>query len=56
MNVSDKLKLFRKSKGWSKRRLSRYLGVSVTSIIRWENGEPVSGYNLSVIDRAISPE
>jgi len=53
--VGTRLKQFRLTHGWSKRRTAEELGVSIPSIIRWEEGqsEP-NDYNRFKIERLIS--
>ena len=35
---SDKLKLERESKGWSKTKLAKYIGVGLSTYANWEYG------------------
>ncbi len=53
--VGIRLKRFRLTHGWSKRRTAEELGVSVPSIIRWEEGESEpNDYNRFKIEALIS--
>lgn len=53
--VGTRLKEFRLRHGWSKRRMAEKLGVSIPSIIRWEEGtsEP-NDYNRFKIESLIA--
>ena len=52
--LGKRLQGFRLENGWSKRTIARQLGVSIPSIIRWEEGisEP-NDYNRYKIERLL---
>jgi transcriptional regulator with XRE-family HTH domain len=52
--LGKRLQGFRLENGWSKRAIARQLGVSIPSIIRWEEGisEP-NDYNRYKIERLL---
>lgn len=53
--VGMRLKRFRLQHGWSKRRMANELGVSIPSVIRWEEGTSVpNDYNRFKIESLIS--
>jgi transcriptional regulator with XRE-family HTH domain len=53
--LGKRLQGFRLENGWSKRTIARQLGVSIPSIMRWEDGlsEP-NDYNRYKIERLLS--
>ncbi|RLE37417.1 hypothetical protein DRJ12_02905 [Candidatus Acetothermia bacterium] len=53
--LGERLQGFRLRNGWSKRAVAEKLGVSIPSIIRWEEGlaEP-NDYNRYKIERLLS--
>ena len=53
--LGERLQGFRLKNGWSKRAVAEKLGVSIPSIIRWEEGlaEP-NDYNRYKIERLLS--
>jgi transcriptional regulator with XRE-family HTH domain len=53
--LGTRLQRFRLTNGWSKRVVAKKLGVSIPSIIRWEEGavEP-NDYNRYKIERLLS--
>ncbi len=52
--LGDRLQSFRLENGWSKRTIAKRLGVSIPSIMRWEEGtsEP-NDYNRYKIERLL---
>jgi len=52
--LGKRLQGFRLQNGWSKRAIARHLGVSIPSIMRWEEGvsEP-NDYNRFKIERLL---
>ena len=38
-NIAEQLKALRQQRGWSQEDLARELGVSFSSVNRWENGK-----------------
>ena len=56
-SLGTRLQRFRLTNGWSKRVLAEKLGVSIPSIIRWENdiAEP-NDYNRYKIEQLLSDE
>jgi transcriptional regulator with XRE-family HTH domain len=52
--LGKRLQGFRLENGWSKRKIAKRLGVSIPSIIRWEEGisEP-NDYNRYKIERLL---
>lgn len=38
-NIAEQLKALRKQQGWSQEDLARELGVSFSTVNRWENGK-----------------
>ena len=50
-----RLQRFRLKNGWSKRAIAQQLGVSIPSIMRWEDGTSVpNDYNRYKIEQLIS--
>lgn len=53
--VGTRLKRFRLQHGWSKRHTANELGVSIPSVIRWEEGKSTpNDYNRFKIESLIS--
>ena len=53
--LGERLRRFRLENGWSKSAIAEQLGVSIPSIMRWEEGiSRPNDYNLYKIDRLLA--
>ena len=53
--LGERLRHFRLENGWSKSAIAEQLGVSIPSIMRWEEGiSHPNDYNLYKIDRLLA--
>jgi ribosome-binding protein aMBF1 (putative translation factor) len=55
-NLAERVVQYRRSRGWSQKRLAAELDVDPTTLARWERGEktPIAEHGMRV-ERLISP-